>query len=75
MFVDVGLATLEPNIFQYEARQAIAFQVIDSADGHSARGDFARSMPGVVRPLLNWTTVFSPQGFQTELVTAPLFPV
>jgi lipopolysaccharide transport system ATP-binding protein len=78
MFVDVGLATLEPNILQYHERQAVAFQVIDSADGDSARGDCARSVPGVVRPLLNWTNVFSPDSFQTEPVSSefrsPLFP-
>ncbi len=37
-------------------RDAVAFQVVDSTDGDSARGDFAGPMPGVVRPLLRWTT-------------------
>jgi lipopolysaccharide transport system ATP-binding protein len=35
---------------------AIAFQVIDSPAAASARGDYVGPMPGVVRPLLNWTT-------------------
>lgn len=35
---------------------AIAFQVVDSPSGDSARGDYVGPMPGVVRPLLNWTT-------------------
>lgn len=35
---------------------AIAFQVVDSPAGDSARGDYVGPMPGVVRPLLNWTT-------------------
>ncbi len=35
---------------------AFAFQVIDSPSGDSARGDYVGPMPGVVRPLLNWTT-------------------
>lgn len=60
MFVDVGLATLEPSLFQYHERQAIAFQVIDSVDGDSARGDFGGSMIGVVRPLLKWNTELNP---------------
>ncbi len=35
---------------------AVAFQVIDSPAGDSARGDYVGPMPGVVRPLLEWTT-------------------
>ena len=37
-------------------RNAVAFQVVDSSVGDSARGDYVGPMPGVVRPLLNWTT-------------------
>ena len=37
-------------------RNAVAFQVIDSQAGDSARGDYVGPMPGVVRPLLRWTT-------------------
>jgi lipopolysaccharide transport system ATP-binding protein len=37
-------------------RNAVAFQVVDSPAGESARGDYIGPMPGVVRPLLNWTT-------------------
>jgi len=35
---------------------AVAFQVVDSQKGDSARGEYAGPMPGVVRPLLRWTT-------------------
>jgi lipopolysaccharide transport system ATP-binding protein len=35
---------------------AIAFQVVDSPAGDSARGDYVGPMPGVMRPLLEWTT-------------------
>ncbi|HET9789214.1 MAG TPA: ABC transporter ATP-binding protein [Pyrinomonadaceae bacterium] len=34
---------------------AVAFQVVDSDEGKSARGDYVGPMPGVVRPLLEWT--------------------
>ena len=39
--------------------EAVAFQVIDSLDGDSARGDYAGPMPGIVRPLLRWETRYS----------------
>jgi lipopolysaccharide transport system ATP-binding protein len=62
MFVNVDLSTTDPWIVQCIERQAVAFQVIDSADGDSARGDWAGPMSGVVRPLLRWdTAVLSPQ--------------
>jgi lipopolysaccharide transport system ATP-binding protein len=56
MIVDVGLGTVQPNILQFIVRQAVAFHVIDSVDGDSARGDYAGPLPGVVRPLLQWDT-------------------
>jgi lipopolysaccharide transport system ATP-binding protein len=37
-------------------RSAVAFQVVDSPAGDSARGDYLGPMPGMIRPLLNWTT-------------------
>jgi lipopolysaccharide transport system ATP-binding protein len=57
MFVDVDISTIEPWIVQVIERQAVAFQVIDSCEGDSARGDWAGPLPGVVRPLLNWNTL------------------
>lgn len=43
-------------ILHAHERNAIAFQVVDSPSGDSARGDYVGPMPGVVRPLLRWTT-------------------
>lgn len=43
-------------ILHAHERNAIAFQVIDSPSLDSARGDYVGPMPGVIRPLLNWTT-------------------
>ena len=60
MFIDVGLAILEPAVLQFIERQVVAFNVIDSCDGDSARGDYAGPMPGVVRPLLKWNSVLCP---------------
>ncbi len=39
-----------------EASKVVAFQVIDSQQGDTARGDYIGPMPGLLRPLLNWTT-------------------
>jgi len=42
-------------IHVYE-RDAVAFHVQDSLQSDSARGDYDGAFPGVVRPLLKWTT-------------------
>jgi lipopolysaccharide transport system ATP-binding protein len=66
MFVNVGLATTDPEIEQFYARQAVAFIVIDSCEGDSARGDYAGPLPGVVRPLLDWKTVLTHEPVNSE---------
>jgi lipopolysaccharide transport system ATP-binding protein len=54
--VGAAITTLAPvNVRLYE-RDTVAFQVVDSTDGDSARGDYAGALPGVVRPLLKWET-------------------
>jgi lipopolysaccharide transport system ATP-binding protein len=59
-FVSCALMTLNPNIPQFIERQAVTFQVVDSVEGDSARGDWAGTMAGVVRPLLDWETSYIP---------------
>ncbi|MDT7778282.1 MAG: lipopolysaccharide transport system ATP-binding protein [Acidobacteriota bacterium] len=43
-------------ILHVRVKNAVAFQVLDEPGGTSARGDYVGPMPGVVRPLLEWTT-------------------
>lgn len=42
-------------VLHAQASNAVAFQVIDTQTGDSARGDYVGPMPGVMRPLLRWT--------------------
>jgi lipopolysaccharide transport system ATP-binding protein len=58
LFVNCHLMTINPDVLQFSERSAVGFNVVDVLDGDSARGDFAKNMPGVVRPLLNWSTQF-----------------
>ena len=55
-YVSCYCLTLEPEISQFDGPSVVAFQVIDSLDGNSARGDYIGTMRGFVRPLLNWQT-------------------
>lgn len=61
LFVDANMNTLEPFIFQFQCRSAVAFHVVDSLDGDSSRGDWTGPMHCVVRPMFKWTTRCLPQ--------------
>lgn len=54
------LLALSPNQEEFSVSEAIAFQVVDSHDGDSARGDWVGGLGGVIRPMLEWTTPVSP---------------
>ncbi len=49
------------NIKYFYVPEAIAFMVVDSMEGDSARGDYVGRCGGAVRPLLEWETQFSPE--------------
>jgi lipopolysaccharide transport system ATP-binding protein len=54
VLVGAALTTPEPLRVHFYEREAVAFYVVDSCDGDSARGDYVGHQPGVVRPLLQW---------------------
>lgn len=56
LLVGAAVTSYYPMTVHFYERDAVVFQVTDSLDGDSARGDYAGSIPGVVRPVLNWTT-------------------
>jgi lipopolysaccharide transport system ATP-binding protein len=56
LIVGAAISTMDPVKIHFFERDAVAFQVVDSMEGDSARGDFAGHIPGVVRPMLRWTT-------------------
>ena len=58
LIISAAISTMDPVRVHFFERDVVAFQVVDSLDGNSARGDYAGSMPGIVR--LNWTSQFTP---------------
>ncbi len=54
VIVDAALSTLDPVTVHAHAREAVAFEVVDSLDGGSVRGAYGGEFPGVVRPALPW---------------------
>src|SRR5262245_4566109 len=57
MSVDAHMVTLMPEALHFRVRDAVGFRVIDCLEsGDTARGDYPRPIPGVMRPLFRWTT-------------------
>ncbi len=54
LMIAAAITTLEPLIVHFHETEVVAFSVVDSLEGNSARGAYAGYMPGVVRPLLEW---------------------
>ena len=53
--VTAAVSTYKPLMVHFIAQDAVSFTVVDSLEGDSARGDYAGLLPGVVRPMLEWT--------------------
>jgi lipopolysaccharide transport system ATP-binding protein len=70
LFVGAAISTMDPVVVHLYERDAVAFQVIDTMDGDSARGDYGGPMPGIVRPLLQWSTRVMSQHDSVETAQA-----
>ncbi len=53
---------------EYHVTDVLAFHVIDSLEGDSARGDYVGDLPGVTRPLLKWETVYYEEGREVSRI-------
>ena len=56
LIVRAALSTHDPVVVHFNEPDVVAFQIVDGFAGDSARGDYAGPMPGIIRPLLKWTT-------------------
>lgn len=55
--VNTALWVLEPfRKLEFRCKDAVAFHLVDSIEGNSARGDWTGNMEGIIRPLLKWDT-------------------
>ncbi len=59
IIVNAAISTMDTFAVHFHERDAVSFHVLDSMDGDSARGDYGGSIPGVIRPLLNWTDEYN----------------
>lgn len=60
--IGAGLSTRNPYAVHFFEPDTVVCRTLEAADGSGARGDWDGHFPGVVRPLLKWSTTFSPVG-------------
>jgi lipopolysaccharide transport system ATP-binding protein len=58
VYVSAAMRTEVRKYRPFQEGDAIAFNVIDTMEGGSARGEWAGRLTGAVRPKLDWTTEF-----------------
>jgi lipopolysaccharide transport system ATP-binding protein len=66
VIVNAELLTTHPLTRHFGERQAVAFHVVDSMDGDSARGDWGGEWKGAMRPKLEWVTRFETSESEAE---------
>jgi len=62
LFVTAGLTTLSPERKQFREPDVVAFQVVASLESSAAGDEPVKRARGVVRPVLEWSTQFTPAG-------------
>jgi lipopolysaccharide transport system ATP-binding protein len=66
LIVNAAISSVDPTTVHVHEREAVAFQVIDSIEGDSLRGDYGGVVPGVVRPRLDWRTSLQDEPAKAE---------
>ncbi|OAI50969.1 ABC transporter [Planctomycetaceae bacterium SCGC AG-212-F19] len=56
LIVSAAVSTINPVTIHVWEPEAVAFEVVDSMDGDTVRGDYSGHYPGVVRPMLRWVS-------------------
>jgi lipopolysaccharide transport system ATP-binding protein len=66
--VDIAVSSHVPLVRVHALVQgAVEFDVSDRFDGDGVRGDYMGDYPGVVRPMVDWTTNYQPAGSASDL--------
>jgi len=60
LYVNPVMRAPERRIRHFNEKDAVAFNIVDPAEGDSARGHWTGRLSGVVRPMLRWETEFTP---------------
>ena len=73
--VRVMMLSLDPDELHFMERDAVMFRVVDDLSAKdTARGDYGKPMPGLVRPVLRWVTEHEPAAADSA-APEPVAPV
>lgn len=73
IYVQAVLISMDPETIHAIVDEAVAFRVLDDLSStDTARGDYPNPMPGVVRPMLKWTTSHVPRHGDGESAVRPV---
>lgn len=61
LLIRAAITTYTPYRIHCDVHETIAVQIVDAQDGQTARGDETGHFPGVIRPILPWTTAYNDQ--------------
>ncbi len=61
-YVRATMRTTDRKKRHFDEREVVAFSILDTMEGDSARGEWVGRMRGVVRPVLAWDTRYDPAG-------------
>ncbi|MGN6643374.1 MAG: ABC transporter ATP-binding protein, partial [Verrucomicrobiota bacterium] len=68
--VHFNMMSLAPEARHIEEDDVVQFRVIDCLEAKdTSRGEYMRPIPGLIRPMLHWTTQYFPTGKMTEAAT------
>jgi len=56
IWVTARVSSWNPNVEHLNEDDVVSFLIVDRSDGDGVRGEYANRWPGVVRPMLPWTT-------------------
>ena len=73
--VSAYICLLDPYNHQCHEKEAVSFQVVDTTEGDSARGDWQGGMLGLVRPAVKWTTAYGMGVDNGKLGPSPSRPI
>jgi len=65
IIVTAAMTSLNPLKVHFWEREVVAFGVIDCLEDNPVRGKYVGDIPGVVRPLLDWSTAYLGSQFQS----------
>ena len=67
--VDIAVSSHVPLVRVHALVEGpVAFEVIDSFDGDGARGDYQGEYPGLIRPLVDWTTRYQASRASSDIL-------